>query len=234
MRYLVINTKNYLEAAGKRLDVLASVVEDIPTAMSLEGKITIYLAVPAFYLRDISLRFPKVNLLAQHLDDEAAGSSTGYLVPEIANECGALGSLINHSEHRIQESKVASLVERLRRLKMKSVVCARDEKEVGRFAGISPDFIAIEPPELIGSGNAVSKARPQIIVESKKILEKSKPAMSTTCLLCGAGIVEEMDARIAVELGSSGILVASGVVKSPNWRSKIESLARGIICEAQK
>ena len=44
-----------------------------------------------------------------------------------------------------------------------------------------------------------------------------KKARNSTKLLCGAGIVTAEDVERAIELGSHGILVASGIVKSRNW-----------------
>ena len=49
---------------------------------------------------------------------------------------------------------------------MVSVVCARSAQEVSNLARFEPDYIAIEPPELIGSGKAVSKENPSIVTDS--------------------------------------------------------------------
>ena len=191
--------------------------------------VEIILSVSAFSLGLLSARFPKLPFFAQHLDNESLGSTTGFLVPEIAKMLGADGSVLNHSEHRIPEIAIKESVERLRRLGMRSLVCARDEGEIEAFAKYSPDFLAIEPPELIGSGNAVSKARPEIISDSRDALNRAQPRSSKTVLLCGAGIVDSFDAQRAIELGAKGILVASGVVKAPDWKSKILSLSGGLI-----
>jgi triosephosphate isomerase len=225
MRFLVINTKNYLEASGKKLDKLA---ESVYSASHKASGSKMYLAVPAFDLRYLHTNYPGLNLLTQHLDDSPMGSSTGALVPEISKIAGACGSIINHSERRLDTATLTRLVSRLRDLKLVSVVCARDENEVSTFASLGPDFVAIEPPELIGSGNAVSKVSPEIISRSKSVLIKSKPANSKTRLLCGAGIVDREDARRAVELGAEGILVASGVVLTSNWKKKILDLLLGL------
>ena len=169
MRYFIINTKNFLETSGKKLDQFASY---ITTASNLGRTNRIFLAVPAFDLRYLRSKYPRIRLLAQHLDDARIGPSTGALVPELAKSSGASGSIINHSEHRLDESSIIQTVKRLRDLKMISVVCAINDEEVGRLVKYNPDFIAVEPPELIGSGNAVSKASPEIISRSKSALEK--------------------------------------------------------------
>ena len=148
-------------------------------------------------------------------------------MPEIAKLFGASGSLLNHSEHRAPLAEVRSLVNRLKLLRMISVVCARSASEVPKFAALDPDFVAIEPPELIGSGRAVSTARPELISDSKRALRGVAQTMKIkTRLLCGAGIVQPLDVKRSVELGAEGILVASGVVKSKNWSKTIDGLAR--------
>ena len=185
------------------------------------------MAAPAFSISELSGQYPDIAIFAQHLDPVSAGSTTGYLVPEIAKLSGAKGSLINHSEHRLEEQDIETNVSALRRLGMKSVVCAKDSLEVGKFARLNPDFIAIEPPELIGTGTAVSKARPELITESKMALEKALGEKPATVLLCGAGIVDDIDVKRAKELGAQGILVASGVVRAADWFDKIKSLTQG-------
>ena len=104
---------------------------------------------------------------------------------------------------------------------MISLVCARTPDEVATISKFKPDMIAIEPPELIGSGRAVSKVNPSIITDS---INAAKDVDSNVDLLCGAGIVTAEDVEIALELGSQGILIASGVIKAENWTEKINEL----------
>ncbi|MHB8568324.1 MAG: triose-phosphate isomerase [Nitrososphaerales archaeon] len=230
MLHFIINTKNYLETGGTNASALADVVQAVSDqARTSPSPVIIYLSVSAFSIGSLSTKYPRLNIFAQHLDDVSIGSTTGFLVPEIAQSFGVKGSLLNHSEHQMTHSNIINLVKRLKILGMTSVVCAQSEDEVSRFALLSPDYVAIEPPDLIGSGNAVSKLRPELISESKKFVQAANlETGSQTKLLCGAGIVDSNDARIAVELGAEGILVASGVIKSENWRKKVESLVQGM------
>ena len=82
--------------------------------------------------------------------------------------------------------------------------------------------MAIEPPELIGSGKAVSKENPAIITKS------IEAAGGRTKVICGAGITDKSDIKAAIKLGSRGILVASSVVKAESWTDKIAELASGM------
>ncbi len=226
MFHFIINSKNYLEASGPKALKLANAIEKV-APLARQASVKLYLAAPAFAISELSKTHPKVTIFAQHLDPQGPGSTTGYLVPEVAKMSGARGSLLNHSEHRIPDKEIREGVTALKRLGMQSVVCARDAEEVGRLALFIPTFIAIEPPELIGSGTSVSKARPDLITESKNSLQKVLGDKPSTILLCGAGIVDDVDVRRAKELGAEGILVASGVIKAKNWVGKIRSLALG-------
>src|SRR5918992_1326286 len=138
---------------------------------------------------------------------------------------GAQGSLINHSEHRIDRPEtIQNLVDNLRKLQMISVVCARSAAEVADIARFKPDYIAIEPPELIGSGKAVSKENPAIVTDS---IEAAAKVSQEVKVICGAGITDAADVRSALKLGAKGILVASGVIKANSWVDKISELASG-------
>jgi triosephosphate isomerase len=216
-RPLIINFKNYDEVSGERAVKLARAAQVV--AKKLKVEIVVAPTQPAMAL---VAKYVKVPVICQHVDDEKVGSSTGYFVPEIAKSHGASGSLINHSEHRIEMKQIASLVQRLRGLRMTSIVCAREPWEVMEISAFQPDFIAIEPPELIGSGRAVSNENPAIITKS------IEAAGSRSKVICGAGITGRVDVVKAMELGSRGILVASGIIKAGSWVGKIAELAAGM------
>lgn len=214
---LIINFKNYEEVSADRAIELAETARQVAEKLQIE----IVLAPPHPVLALIAKNI-EIPVICQHVDDEKIGPSTGFIVPEIAKSYGAIGSLINHSEHRMEMSSIARLVERLRKLSMISIVCAQEPQEVVYLSSLNPDFIAIEPPELIGSGRAVSKENPAIIAKS------IEGAGSHSSIICGAGISDKDDVSKAIELGSKGILVASGVIKASSWEKKITELASGM------
>jgi triosephosphate isomerase len=165
-----------------------------------------------------------IPVFCQHVDDEQAGQSTGFFVPDLAKSFGVSGSLLNHSEHRLDHKTIHSLIERLRELNMTSIVCARTSTEAAELAKLTPNFIAIEPPELIGSGRAVSRETPITISDSVKLVSENS---KSTEVICGAGIVDKNDVCSALNLGAKGILVASGIIKANCWYEKILELASG-------
>ena len=215
----IINFKNYDEISGANASKLAKIAEKI----SKKYRIKIAVVPPQHLLSEIAKY--SIPVLAQHVDVANTGSTTGFIVPEIIKKSNVSGSLINHSEHRISEKDIAELVPRLKKLDMISVVCVKDVSEAKRYAKLNPDYIAIEPPELIGTGKAVSKEKPQVITKSVMAVKQAK---NSTNLLCGAGIVSGKDVAKAMQLGAKGILVASGIIKAKNWNSIVEEFALAI------
>ena len=216
---IIINCKNYLEIAGEKIFQLSEIAQDI----SERYKIEIIIAPPQNSLFYLS-QFIKLPLICQHVDDEKIGPTTGFIIPELAKSYGASGSLINHSEHRMKQASIKNAIERLRKLNMFSIVCASTSREVGELSRFNPDMIAIEPPELIGTGKAVSKVNPSIITESVK---EARTYSKNIKVICGAGIVDKTDIQSAINLGSQGILLASGLIKSESWKDKLIELCEG-------
>ena len=164
----IINCKNYNEISGEKINKLALAAERI----SKKYKIQIALAPPHHLLA--SIKKSKLLVFAQHLDDAKVGSTTGYMIPELVKKSKVNGALINHSEHRISPKEIMNLVKRLKKLKMKTVVCVKNVREAEKYAKLNPTYIAIEPPELIGTGRAISTERPGLITKSLSAVKKAR------------------------------------------------------------
>ncbi|HYY49905.1 MAG TPA: triose-phosphate isomerase [Nitrososphaeraceae archaeon] len=216
-----MNFKNYLELSSDNTLELAMAAQK--AAHKLRVKTVLAPPPPSLSLVAQNVSIP---VFCQHLDDMQAGQSTGFFIAELARSFGASGSILNHSEHRLDYQTIRSLVQRLRKLDMVSVVCARTANEAAELARLNPSFIAIEPPELIGSGKAVSKENPKAILDTVKLVSEYS---DSTRVICGAGIVDKSDVRSALDLGVIGILVASGIVKANSWYDKILELASGFL-----
>ena len=218
-KMFIINCKNYDEIAGDKIIKIAKTAEKI----SNKYKVPIAIA-PPHHLIPLITKF-KIMVLAQHVDDKKVGSTTGFMIPEIVKKSKINGSIINHSEHRISEKEITSLVKRLTKLKLKTVLCVKNVNEVKKYVKLNPTFIAIEPPGLIGTGRAISTEKPSLIIDAVQAVRSAK---NSTKLLCGAGIVSGQDVSKARELGSKGILVASGIIKARNWEKIISEFCKGL------
>ena len=216
----VINCKNYEEISGDKIIKFIKIAEKV----SKKYKVKIAIAPPQHLIALVANS--SILVLAQHVDDYKVGSTTGFVIPELLKKSKVSGSLINHSEHRISSKEIVKLVSKLKKLKMISILCVKNVAEARKYAKLNPNYIAIEPPELIGSGKAVSKEKPGLII---KAAEAVKSAKNNTKLLCGAGIVSGEDVTKAVELGSKGILVASGIIKAKNWNKIISEFAKALV-----
>jgi len=216
----VINCKNYEEISGDKI------IKFVKTAEKISKKYKVKVAIsPPQHLVGLVAN-SSIPIFAQHIDDSKIGSTTGFIIPELLKKSKVKGSLINHSEHRISSKEIEKLVSKLKELKMTSILCVKDVAEVKKYVKLNPDYIAIEPPELIGSGKAVSKEKPDLISNAAEAVKNAK---NNTKLLCGAGIVSGEDVSKAMELGSKGILVASGIVKSKNWNSIMSEFAKSMV-----
>lgn len=210
---IVINTKAYRKGVGEELEQLVKTCTD-----STDPNNLIFSVQPEDLLR---LEDNDVEVFAQHIDAVETGSHTGSILAEGVKEAGASGTLINHSEKRLEKEEIKARVEKADQLGMTTIVCAQSPKECRDLKELEPDYIAFEPPELIGGDTSVAEAEPEIIEEA---VEASSPVDALT----GAGIHTTEDVRKSMELGCKGVLVASGVVKAENPGEEVRELVKGL------
>jgi triosephosphate isomerase len=203
---IIVNFKTYSEATGRRAVELAKKAEKVWNETH-----NCVAVAPQF--ADIATVAEAVDIpvFAQHVDPIDPGSSTGHVLAESVKEAGAVGTLINHSERQLKLSDISEIINRTRNLGLVSLVCANTPSVSAAVAALEPNIIAIEPPELIGTGIPVSKAKPEVVTGTVKLVRKIN---SKVTILCGAGISHGGDVATALKLGTEGVLVASGIVKA--------------------
>lgn len=218
---ILINFKTYRESSGKRGLELARVAE----RMGNETGITIGVAPQ---LTDLALIAQQVSIpvFSQHVDDVEPGSYTGHVTLEAIKDAEAIGTMVNHSERRVRADQVDVIVKRARQLELVTVICSNTPEVTAAMAALGPNIVAIEPPELIGTGIPVSRAKPEVVTNSVDLVERVNPNVK---VLCGAGITTGEDVAAALRLGTVGVLLASGVVKAKDWERAIRSLIEPII-----
>lgn len=153
----------------------------------------------------------KPLLFAQHADSNGFGAFTGSVPLEAFKALGFEGTLLNHSEKKIPHPQVEKTVDAARELGLKTVVCADSIKEAEKVAALGPWAVAIEPPELIGSGVSVSTAQPDLV---KIGVEKIKNVDRRVLAFVGAGVSSRNDFQLSLRLGVEGVLLASAFAKS--------------------
>jgi triosephosphate isomerase len=202
---IVINLKTYKQ--GKAAIDLAKEIKKVNK--------TIILGVQASDIYEI-VRETRLKIYSQHVDYEKKGKATGFVLPEAIKKDGAVGSFLNHSEHKLNYDILKKTIKRCNKIGLKTMVFASSIKEALKIEKLKPNYLIYEPPELVGGKKSVSKEKPEII---KKISKKIKMKF-----LVGAGIHTREDVKIALRLGASGIAVSSAVVTAKNPEKKLKEL----------
>jgi triosephosphate isomerase len=217
---ILVNLKIYKEATGDKAVRIAAIAEEV----SERTGVCVTVSPQTVDIRPV-IRATGVPVFAQHVDPVGYGKHTGHLLPEAVAQAGCAGTLISHSERRLELAAIEATVKRAREAGLIQVVCV-DEVERGRaVAPFGPDVIAIEPPELIGTGIPISKARPEVVSGAVEAVQSVDPGIK---VLCGAGITSGEDVTASLRLGAEGVLVASGVVKAESPLEKLLELAEAM------
>ncbi len=184
--------------------------------------VRIVLVVPASTVSRVREIYDDVYV--EHADPVGLGPYTGYIPADALKYLGVKGVLVNHSEHKLPYRDVDRVVSSSRSQGLESMVCADTPGEAAGLAYLRPTYIAIEPPELIGTGVSVSKARPEVITEGVKAVK----AVADIPVLAGAGITYREDVIRAVELGAEGILLASAVMKAKDPSAAVDMFSEAL------
>jgi triosephosphate isomerase len=200
---VVVNFKTYETAHGIAAEELARAMASIETDARMIA------VVSAFDLSAVVDAAPKLEVWTQHLDPIGFGSNTGWLHPETAISRGASGTIINHAEHKVSLEHVAMILDSVPE-DFTVCACAANIEEARALAALQPNYVAVEPPELIGGDTSVTTADPEIVISTAAAISEINENVG---ILCGAGVKNGEDVAMAIQLGTSGVLLASGVTK---------------------
>ncbi len=214
---IMVNYKTYGSSIGDNA---------VKTTLTIEENCNENWAV-APQVADVRMVSEKTELpvLSQHIDAVKPGSNTGHMLLETMVDSGVEGTLINHSEMRLKLSDIEYIVRRCKEKEIETIVCANNPDVAASAAALNPGFVAYEPPELIGGDVSVSSAKPEVVEEAVK---KVKDVNQEVKVLCGAGVKNGEDVKAALELGTEGVLLASGLVKADDKEKVIKDLEKGI------
>lgn len=103
------------------------------------------------------------------------------------------------------------------------MVCVKTKGQVIRWLKKlrpRPEYVAYEPPELIGGEISVSQAQPGVIKRIVGLLPRYQ-------VVVGAGVRTSEDVARALKLGAKGVLVSSAVIKAKDPEKKLMELTEG-------
>lgn len=201
-KIILVNFKNYRESVGRNA---------VKLAKKLDRK-NIWLIVNPVDLKETAKSVKNSKVLAEHADPVEYGKYTGSVTfPEI-KAAKAYGVFLNHSEKKISFDKIRDGIKLAKKYRLKTVVSSSNLKEAETINKLKPDYVAIEPAELISGKISVSNAKPELIKNTARKIKN---------LIVGAGIHTKKDVDTAYKLGAKGILISSAIVKSKNPARKL-------------
>ncbi len=218
--YLFVNFKAYEEGTGQKALALSKLLSTFSSEAA-----EVVPVVQALDLRQIA-KDSALKIFAQHADPIKFGPGTGRILPEALKAAGAYGTVLNHAENKVSNDALRATIARCAQAGLKVLCCAENLQRAKEIAAFSPapDFIAIEPPELIGGEVSVSSAKPELISGSVAAIAKINPKI---IVITGAGIKNQDDVAKAIELGTKGIFVSSGIVRAPDQEYAVKQLLGG-------
>ncbi|MCL4345325.1 MAG: triose-phosphate isomerase [Candidatus Thermoplasmatota archaeon] len=208
---IIVNFKVYREGFGKEGKGLLREISNVR-----KDGYDVYFAVPH---ADLHLAELYGNVIAQHVDPYSEGAHTGSVIMEHLIDYGVKASLLNHSEKKIGRKAIEETIRAADSLGFRLYICSENLEETRFLCESGANYVAYEPPELIGGNVSVATSKPEIIRESTDICKSYGVK-----LLVGAGVRNSNDVSISSSLGAEGILVSSGIVRSKQPEHSLNSL----------
>ncbi len=217
---VIVNFKTYTEVEGARCLALAHICDEVAS----ETGVSIGIAPPMIELSKIASDV-EIPVFSQHIDLRKSDPRTGYVTMNAVKAAGCAGTLLNHSERRLILADLEDLISGAKENRLITIVCTNNTGTSRAVAPLKPDYIAMEPPELIGGDISVTTANPGIVKDAVKAV---KDITRDVKVLTGAGVKTSKDLSKAIELGCSGVLLASGIVKAKDPKAALISLCSDI------
>lgn len=216
---IFVNYKAYEEGTGARAISLTKIIEEV----ARETQVKIIPTVQATDIKEI-VESTTLEIWSQKIDSAEPGAHTGAIVAESVFEDGATGTFLNHSEARFENfDELAKASDRAKSVGLKTLIFAKNLEELRDICSLTPTYIAYEPPELIGSiSTSVAKAQPEVISKAVDIARTAGLP-----LIVGAGVHEMFDVKKSLELGATGIAVATDIVKAQDPKRELMDLVEG-------
>jgi triosephosphate isomerase len=215
---IFVNFKTYAESIGENGQRLLKILEEV----SKETKVKIVAAVQAIDIRQ-AVSASTLEIWSQKIDPDEQGAHTGTLSVEAVIDAGVLGTFLNHSEAKMKKEDLVKALERAKTLGLKTLIFAASLEELKEVLALKPTYASYEPPELIGRSDiSVATAQPEIIAKAS-VLSKE----AGIPLIVGAGISSNKDVKKSIELGATGVAVASYIVKAKDQKAAILDLTEG-------
>jgi len=215
---IVINLKTYSEVTeGDKPVELAKIAQEVFD----KYQVPFILCVQATDIYRVT-QAVNIPVYAQHIDPIQPGKNTGFISALAVKEAGAVGVMINHSEHRIGMQAIAEVVEIANQYELNTMVCVENADEGAEVDKFNVGAIALEDPVLIGGTESIVKND-----AGKKKVEEFVAMNLQGSPLVGAGVKDQNDVKVSIQIGAKGVLLASGFDLADDPRAVLEDLCQG-------
>ena len=214
--FFEIGPKSYLY--GDKVFSLAMAAERAANRYQVDVLFT----APFTGIRRISEAVNRVIVLAPHMDAIRPGRGVASILPEALKAAGTQGVLLNHCEKPLNFGRLVETVQRADELELMTVVCAGSLREAVAVAGLSPDVMIVEPPELVGTGKAASS---DVISQVVRTIRSVSPE---TLVLTAAGVSNGQDVYQNILAGADGTGASSGIACAEDPEGMVEEMVRAL------
>jgi triosephosphate isomerase (TIM) len=203
---------------GSELVELARRADALSRALDVRVIITPqYVDIPA-----VARAVRGVMVFAQHMDALTPGRGVGSVLPEAVKAAGAVGVMLNHVERRLPRPELAETLGRADEVGLATMVCADDVADAVSIAGLSPDVIIVEAPELIAGGVRDESSR-DVVAAANAAIWRVDPSIR---VLHGAGINSDRDVYDVTAAGAQATGSSSAIFTAPDPAAMLEKMMR--------
>ena len=211
---IFLSLKTYKQASGDNAISLCQKIKKV----AAETNLNIIPAAQPFDIHRIKKEVD-IEVWAQHLDPIDPGRHFGWLSPHSAKQAGASGAIINHLEHELGFATIKETVIKCQQHQLKTLVIVNTLELAQKVIELKPDYLAYENADLIGGDVSMVDHDEEGI---KKIVQ-----ISPMPVIVGAGIKTGNHIKKALQLGSVGAILASGVILADDQEVALKDLASG-------
>ena len=164
----------------------------------------------------------RVHVYAQHVDPLVPGRGLGSVLPEAVKAAGAVGTMLNHAEKKLDLPTIDATIRRCDEVGLATIVCADTLDELTAIAKMSPNLIVAEPTALIGTGTPSSM---DYVRDTIKTVRDINPDI---IVLQGAGISKPEDVYNVIMAGADATGCTSGIIKAPDPKKMADDMLHAL------
>lgn len=213
--FLLTNFKSYESALWENAIKLAKA----HCKVNKKHNANLQIAASIIDVQILTKNFPKLAIRTQYIDPIDYGKHTGKVAAQFLKQIGITGTIINHSENRINKEQITKCLQFAKKIGLKTIICAENTSECVEFFSLTPDFVSLEPPECIGTDICVTSNHMESI-------HTTIEAIGAENLMLWAGIKTPDDIQVAKKLWVAGVLISSAITTAKNPENKLSELTQ--------